>query len=62
MGAVPRNKVSRHRRVNRRIHQRLTPPTLVVCPHCGELMQYHRVCRACGTYKGRQVILAKDQS
>ncbi len=56
MGAVPKNKVSRHRRGNRRQHLRLDLPTLVTCPQCGVLMRAHRVCKACGTYKGRQVI------
>jgi large subunit ribosomal protein L32 len=60
VGAVPKNKVSRHRRGNRRQHQRLSPPLLVVCPKCGEMMQAHRVCKSCGTYKGRIVLRLKD--
>jgi large subunit ribosomal protein L32 len=56
MGAVPKTKVSRHRRGNRRQHQRIDPPTLVVCPQCSALMRAHRVCKNCGTYRGRQVI------
>ena len=59
MGAVPKRKVSRHRRGNRRQHLALTAPTLVTCPNCGELMRAHRVCQSCGTYKGRQVITIK---
>jgi large subunit ribosomal protein L32 len=60
MGAVPRKKVTRHQRGNRRRHQYLTMPKLVVCPECGALMQAHRVCKACGTYKGREVIPQKE--
>jgi len=60
MGAVPKHKVSRHQRGNRRRHQVLKPPHLVVCPQCGEWMQAHRVCRSCGTYRGRQVLKQKD--
>lgn len=56
MGAVPKSKVSRQQRGNRRRHQRLTAPTLVPCQQCGKLMQAHRVCKNCGTYRGRQVI------
>ncbi|HMO56321.1 MAG TPA: 50S ribosomal protein L32 [Roseiflexaceae bacterium] len=56
MGAVPKTKVSRHRRGNRRQHQRIDPPTLVTCQECNELMRAHRVCKNCGTYRGRQVI------
>ena len=61
MGALPKHKVSRHQRGNRRRHLRLDAPTLVICPQCGSLMRAHRVCKACGTYKGRQVIQQKDQ-
>lgn len=61
MGAVPRKKVTRHYRGNRRQHQRLDMPTLVVCPKCGSWMRAHRVCKACGTYKGRQVVLQKNK-
>lgn len=60
MGAVPKTKVSRHRRGNRRRNQRLTAPTLVVCPQCRELMRAHHVCKNCGTYRGRQVIEMDD--
>ncbi|HWQ14680.1 MAG TPA: 50S ribosomal protein L32 [Roseiflexaceae bacterium] len=60
MGAVPKTKVSRHRRGNRRQHQTLDAPTLVPCPQCGELMRAHRVCKNCGTYRGRQVVEVKS--
>jgi len=60
MGAVPKTKVSRHRRGNRRRNQALTAPTLVTCPRCGKLMRAHRVCKSCGTYRGRQVIEIKS--
>jgi large subunit ribosomal protein L32 len=61
MGALPKRKVSRHRRGNRRQHLALSAPTLVTCPKCGELMRAHVTCKICGTYKGRQVIaVAKE--
>jgi large subunit ribosomal protein L32 len=59
MGAAPKTKVSRHRRGNRRQHQRLEAPTLVLCQNCGKLMRSHRVCKACGMYRDRQVIAIK---
>jgi large subunit ribosomal protein L32 len=62
MGAVPKTKVSRHRSGNRRQHQRLEAPTLVVCPQCGQFMRAHRVCKSCGSYRGRQVIEQSNQS
>lgn len=62
MGAVPKHKVSRHRRGNRRQHQRLDAPTLVPCPQCRQLMRAHRVCKSCGSYRSRQVIEVKGQA
>jgi large subunit ribosomal protein L32 len=62
MGAVPKTKVSRHRRGNRRQHQRLTAPTLVPCQQCGQLMRAHHVCKSCGSYRGRQVIEMDEQT
>jgi large subunit ribosomal protein L32 len=56
MGAVPKRKVSRHRRGNRRRHQFLTAPELMKCPNCGQLTRAHRACTECGQYKGRQVV------
>jgi large subunit ribosomal protein L32 len=62
MGALPKNKVSRHRRGNRRRHQVLQVPTLVTCPKCNSLMRAHRVCKECGTYRGRQVIRQEQEA
>lgn len=56
MGAAPKTKVSRHRRGNRRQHQRLTAPHLITCKSCGELMRSHYACKSCGQYNRRQVI------
>jgi large subunit ribosomal protein L32 len=57
MGAAPKTKVSRHRRGNRRQHQRLDAPHLVTCKNCGEMMRSHYVCKNCGQYRNRQVII-----
>ena len=32
---------------------------VTTCPKCGEVVKPHRVCKACGTYKGKEVI-SKD--
>jgi large subunit ribosomal protein L32 len=60
MGAVPKSKVSRHRRGNRRRNQRLEAPTLVTCPQCGKLMRSHYTCKSCGMYRNRQVIAMEE--
>lgn len=60
MGAVPKRKVSRHRRGNRRRHQYLIAPELMKCPNCGQLTRAHRACTECGQYKGRQVVVMNN--
>jgi len=54
--AVPKRKVSKARRDKRRANWKLSVPNLVKCPKCSELMMPHRACKACGTYKNRQVL------
>ena len=54
--AVPKSKVSKARKNKRRSsHWKLAVPGLIKCPKCGELRMPHRVCKACGTYKDREV-------
>jgi large subunit ribosomal protein L32 len=62
MGALPKNKISRHRRGNRRQHMRVEAPTLVTCQTCGALHRAHHVCKTCGSYRGRQVIDMKTDT
>ena len=45
--AVPFRRVSSTRRNKRRTHDKLSAPTLVVCPECGEYKMSHRVCKHC---------------
>ena len=55
--AVPKRKTSKTRRDKRRASSyRLNKATVVECPQCHEPKQPHRVCRACGYYKNREVI------
>jgi len=59
--AVPKKRTSSSRRDKRRAqHDKVSAPSLSPCPNCDELMLSHRVCPACGHYKGREVI-AVDQ-
>ncbi len=62
MGAVPKTKVSRHRRGNRRRHLALEGPTLVPCQQCGQPHRAHHVCKNCGTYRNRQVIEIRSKN
>ena len=54
---VPKRKPSTSRQRQRRAYNSvLKLPQLGVCPQCGEPCIPHRVCPACGFYKGRQVV------
>lgn len=54
--AVPKQRHTKTRRNNRRMHIFLKKPTLVICPKCGKPKLPHIVCRSCGYYKGKEVI------
>lgn len=55
--AVPKSRVSKQRKNKRRSSVwKLEAPALSRCPHCGELKRPHRVCAACGYYKGRDIL------
>ena len=59
--AVPKRKVSKARRDKRRSNVwKIEAPTLVKCTRCGEYKRLHRVCPACGYYKGREVVKVEE--
>ncbi|MCB1125494.1 MAG: 50S ribosomal protein L32 [Verrucomicrobiae bacterium] len=54
---VPKRKPSRSRqRMRRAYNSVLHLPQVDTCPQCASPYQPHRVCPACGFYKGRQVL------
>jgi large subunit ribosomal protein L32 len=54
---VPKRKPSKSRqRMRRAYNSKLTLPQLSVCSQGGAPALPHRVCPACGYYKGRQVL------
>ena len=60
--AVPKSKVSRQRRDKRRSNNwKLDLPGMVKCK-CGEYVLAHRVCKACGSYNGKEVINVKKEA
>lgn len=54
--AVPKHKTSKSRRDKRRTHQKIDAVNTVECPQCGASKLPHHACKACGTYKGREVL------
>jgi large subunit ribosomal protein L32 len=44
---------------NRRSHHALKAKNLTVCKNCGAFIQGHKMCDACGFYKGKQVLKVK---
>ena len=59
--AVPKGKVSKARRDKRRSsHWKLSTPAIVACPNCGAYHLPHRACKACGMYRGRQVLKVEE--
>lgn len=54
--AVPKSKITRSRRGQRRSHDALSTGAHNECPNCGELKRPHHVCGACGYYREREVV------
>jgi large subunit ribosomal protein L32 len=53
--AVPKRKTSKRRIRQRRAAHRITVAATNPCPNCKAPHRPHRVCPACGYYRGRQV-------
>lgn len=54
--AVPKQRKTKSKRNNRRMHIYLEQPALALCPKCGQPVLPHTVCLNCGYYKGEEVI------
>ena len=56
--AVPKRQVSHSRKMKRRssVWKLETPTKIVKCPQCGEPILAYRVCKACGYYKGEEIV------
>lgn len=59
MGALPKRKISKKRRDERRANDFLTAVTITVCRDCGQPKRTHFVCLNCGRYKQAQVVSVK---
>jgi large subunit ribosomal protein L32 len=54
--ALPKVKLSKARKGERRAHQALARIQLQPCPNCRHPRRPHTVCHNCGHYNGREVI------
>ena len=53
----PKGKTSKARRDKRRRQTwKIAMPTIASCDKCAEPVLSHRACKACGTYKRREVL------
>ncbi len=59
--AVPFRKVSKTRKRMRRSHNALEVVGTTKCPTCGATIKPHRVCKECGSYKGKTVVEKKEK-
>ncbi len=58
--AVPKKKTSQSRKGKRRANWNLVKPDPNKCPHCSAPRLPHRVCRACGHYGDREVLVVES--
>jgi large subunit ribosomal protein L32 len=58
--AVPKKKTSKAKKGKRRSHWHLTTPNPSKCTHCGAVCRPHRVCRQCGHYGTREVLVVDN--
>jgi len=58
--AVPKRRHSSTRGKKRRTHWKLVRPGLNNCTHCGAPRQPHRICGACGYYKGEEIVPPRE--
>jgi len=54
--AVPKRKTSKMKIRQRKAANRYEGVQATFCTNCGAPVTPHRVCKACGTYKGKQVL------
>ncbi len=58
--AVQKSKKSKMKTNSRFANFKAPSVTLVECPQCHELITPHTVCKHCGYYNGKEVIVKKE--
>lgn len=59
--AVPKRKTSKQRKHTRAANWKISATSLVECPQCHEKKLNHRVCKNCGYYDGREIVVVSDK-
>ena len=59
--AVPKRKTSKQRKHTRAANWKISAPSLVECPQGHEKKLNHRVCKNCGYYDGREIVVVSDK-
>ena len=52
---APKRRTSHSKKSKRRAHDALRLVNPGTCSNCGEPVMPHRVCRHCGSYRGREL-------
>lgn len=58
---VPKRKRSRARRDSRFANKGIKPAQFAHCKNCQEPIMPHLVCKTCGHYKGKKVLVTKTE-
>jgi len=61
MPQEPKRRHSRQRKGKRRASIALKTYTGIVCSNCTTLNPPHVICKSCGFYQGKQVIIKKEK-
>ncbi len=61
MPQEPKRRHSRQRKGKRRASIKLQVPFGLTCPNCGVIILPHMICKKCGYYKGKQVLVIKTK-
>ena len=59
--AVPKQRKTKSRRDQRRMHIYLKKQEIATCANCGEEKMPHRACANCGFYNGKSMIKPKKK-
>jgi large subunit ribosomal protein L32 len=57
--AVPRNRLSNARKNSKRSHHAKSPKPISTCKNCGAAKMQHVICKGCGYYGGRSILVVK---